>query len=112
MSVDLPSKDERTAEQADAIEQAAMLIINARNEAAALLARAGMQPPDSGWWGSPCGVTLPPPPQDHRCGCRNYTGDGGPCRTRYADATGPDTGTGSGWPTARCGHLPSEHVET
>jgi hypothetical protein len=44
-----------------------------------MLARSGVEPvPEHGWWGNPCGASLPPPPQHHHCGCRNYTGDGGP----------------------------------
>jgi Family of unknown function (DUF6422) len=100
-----------TEEQSKALEKAALLIINARKEAAAMLTRAGAESsPDTGWFGSPCGASLPPPPQHHRCGCRNYTGDGGPCETTYIDHTGPDLGTGS--PRRTCGHLPSDHLET
>jgi hypothetical protein len=107
-----PGEYKLTKEQSEAVEKAALLVINARKEASAMLVRSGIEPvPDSGWWGSPCGATLPPPPQHHRCGCRDYTGDGGPCRTRYTDFTGPGF-PGSPAPTARCGHMPSEHVET
>ena len=97
--------------QAQTLEQAALLILNARNEAGALLERSGVErPPEGGWFGSPCGVTLPPPPQHHRCGCRNYKGDGGPCMTQYRDFTGPELGSGA--PLRTCGHLPSDHLET
>ncbi len=100
-----------TNEQLKALDEAALLIINARKEAAAMLTRSGIEaPPDSGPWGSPCGETLPPPPAHHRCGCRNYTGDGGPCETTFIDHTGPDLGTGS--PRRTCGHMPSDHLET
>ena len=40
-----------------------------------------------------------------RCGCEQYTGDGGECRTRFADHTAADFGTGPAlveWATARC----------
>jgi hypothetical protein len=100
-----------TEEQSQTLEQAALLIINARKEAAAMLTRSGMRElPERGWWGTPCGMTLPPPPAGHRCGCRDYTGDGGPCLSTYIDHTGPDLGTGG--PRRTCGHLPSQHVET
>jgi hypothetical protein len=91
-------------EQAEELERAALVIINARREADAILARMKVEPPpDGGWFGSPCGASLPPPPQHHRCGCRNYTGPGGRCRTQYRDASGS---------LKTCGHLPSEHLET
>ncbi|WP_371833312.1 DUF6422 family protein [Ferirhizobium litorale] len=103
--------EELSKEQSEAVEKAAYHIIKARQEADGMLVRAGMEPvPEGGWFGCPCGVTLPPPPQNHRCGCRNYTGDGGPCRTRYVDFTGPDLGSGP--PTATCRHMPSQHLET
>ena len=107
----LPSSDNLSKEQSDTLEKAAYSIINARNEATAMLTRSGFEPvPEHGWWGNPCGALLPPPPQNHRCGCRNYTGTGGPCRSRFTDHTGPDFGTGS--PTATCRHRPSQHLET
>jgi len=69
--------EDLTERQAQSIEQAALLILKARKEAAAMLERSGIEPsPEGGWFGSPCGATLPPPPQHHRCGCRNYTGAG------------------------------------
>jgi hypothetical protein len=89
-----------TGEQAKALERAAFLVISARNEAAAMLARAGVElPPESGWFGSPCGVM--------GCPCRNYTGDGCPCLT----GTTLDTGAPP-HPIRNCGHLPSQHRET
>ena len=109
---DLPPADKLNAEQADALERAAYNIINARNEGTALLMRSGVEPvPEQGWWGNPCGALLPAPPQNHRCGCRNYTGDGGPCRTRFTDFTGPGF-PDSPAPTATCRHRPSQHLET
>src|SRR4029453_4883143 len=106
----LPPSDTLTREQSDALERAAYKIITARNEANAL-ARSGGEPvPDFGWWGNPCGAALPPPPAHHHCGCRNYTGDGGPCRSQFRDDTGPDFGTGS--PIRTCGHKASQHVPT
>jgi hypothetical protein len=107
----LPSPEDLTGEQLEALERAAFLVINARNEAGAMLARAGVEsPPDSGWFGSPCGAMIDPPPPHHHCSCMNYTGDGGPCVTRYTDLTGPDLGSGP--PTRTCGHRPSQHLPT
>ena len=108
----LPSSEEPlTREQSEAYEEAAYEIIKARNEATARLARLGLEPvPEFGWFGNPCGASLPPPPHPHPCGCRNYTGNGGPCSSRYIDLTGPDFGTGP--PTRTCGHRPSQHVPT
>jgi hypothetical protein len=106
----LPARDARSPEQDAAIQQAAILIINARRAAAELLSAAGIKAPRRGPWGSPCGVTLPPPPSNHPCGCNDYRGDGGPCRTRYRDATGPNLG--EGWPWTTCRHLPEDHIET
>lgn len=108
---DLPNPEELTDEMAEAVERAAFLIINGRKEAATTLMRSPIEPvPDSGWFGSPCGVRLPPPPENHFCGCGDYQGDGGPCLTRYRDFTGPDFGVGA--PIRTCGHRPSEHLPT
>jgi hypothetical protein len=107
----VPYRDDLTAEQSKVLEQAALQVINARTDAAAMLTRAGVEPPpEDGWFGNPCGATLPPPPRNHRCGCRDYHGDGGPCSTQYVDFTGPDFGSGS--PKRTCHHLPSDHLET
>jgi hypothetical protein len=106
-----PDPEDLTDEQSETLEKAAFLVINGRNEAAAMLMRSGVEPvPDQGWFGSPCGAMLPPPPEHHFCGCGNYQGDGGPCLTRYRDFTGPDIGAGS--PIRTCGHRPSEHFVT
>jgi hypothetical protein len=110
---DSPYRENLTDDQLETLEKAAFLVINARNEAAAILRRSGVEPeqvPDFGWFGSPCGVILPPPPQNHPCGCSNYTGDGGLCLTSYVDFTGPDFGTGP--PRRTCEHLPSQHLPT
>ena|SRR5215471_218541 len=98
-------------EQSEALQKAALLILKARKEAEEVLIRSGMQPPsEGGWFGNPCGATLPPPPPHHHCGCRNYKGDGGPCLPEYEDHLGPNFGTG--YPKRTCGHLPVEHIET
>ena len=94
-----PCPEDLTGEQSEALERAALLVISARNDAAAMLARAGVElPPESGWFGSPCGV--------RGCPCRNYTGDGCPCLTR----TTLDPGASP--PLYACGHRPSQHLET
>ncbi len=88
-----------TGEKSDALESAAVLVIRARKEAAAMLDRAGVaRPPEGGWFGSPCGVM--------DCPCTNYTGDGSPCLTRVSHDIGSTP------PTRVCGHQPSQHVET
>ena len=85
-----PYPADLTEEQSATLEQAAFLVINARTEAAAMLTR--------------------PAPSNHRCGCTNYEGDGGPCQTTFLDFLGPDLGTGP--PTVTCSHRPSEHLAT
>ncbi len=106
-----PYPENLTDEQSETLEKAAFLIIKARNDAAAMLMRSEVEPvPEHGWFGNPCGALLPPPPQNHFCGCRNYKGDGGPCLTTFTDFTGPDFGTGS--PVRTCEHPPSQHLAT
>ena len=106
-----PYPENLTREQSETLESAALLIINARKEAAAMLLRSGVEPPpDQGWFGSPCGASLPPPPQHHHCGCPDYKGDGGPCLSTFLDFTGPDFGTGA--PRETCRHRPSQHIAT
>ena len=62
------------------LNAAAMHIIDARKEAATMLRRAGVELPDTGGFTSACtGITAP----GVRCGCDEYTGDGGECRTRF-----------------------------
>lgn len=99
-----------TVEQSEALEKAAFLIVNARAEAASMLERSGFDDVPHGPFGSPCGVTLPAPPANHRCGCRNYKGSGGACTSSFIDFTGPDFGDGP--PRRTCGHGPSRHLET
>lgn len=104
-----PHQDVLTGEQADAWEKAAYLVISARNEAAEVLARSGVEPvPEQGWFGNPCAAKLPFPPYPP-CGCSDYRGDGGPCTTRIRV---PETGPGSLHPLVPCGHRPSQHLET
>lgn len=103
-----PRSEDLNEEQLAALDKAAYLIITARKEAAAMLARSGMDPPEQGWFGSPCHATLDFPPHPP-CGCRDYTGDGGPCRTRILAA---DTGPDPLHPMVPCGHLPWQHLPT
>jgi Family of unknown function (DUF6422) len=96
-----PYPENLTAEQSEALEKAALLIITARNEAAAMLARAGVELP-GGPSGSPCMAMAD---VGRPCGCNNYKGDGGTCLTL--------TTTDPGFPPSRsCGHLASQHVWT
>jgi hypothetical protein len=109
---EFPYPEGLTDEQSEMLERAAYLIIKARNEAAAMMMRSRVEPPpdEGGWWGNPCGATFPPPPQHNHCGCRNYTGDGGPCLSQFIDFTGPDFGDGP--PKVTCRHRPSQHLKT
>ena len=59
-----------TCEQSEALEKAAFLIISAQEEAAAILARAGV--PDDGF-GSPCHAHIE---GFGDCPCTKYKGDG------------------------------------
>ena len=94
------SPEDLTGEQADALDKAAYLVISARNEAAEMMARAGVElPPETGWFGSPCGVP--------GCGCRDYTGDGCPCLTRVTSDPGATP-----HPFRSCGHRPHQHLRT
>jgi uncharacterized protein DUF6422 len=104
-----PRREDLTDEQAETLEKAAYLVLSANNEASAMLRASGVElPPDSGLFVGPCGRRLPPPPQNHFCGCPNYSGDGGLCLTRFEDHTGPDFGSGS--PLVTCQHPASEHL--
>ncbi|MCG6494134.1 DUF6422 family protein [Kitasatospora sp. A2-31] len=106
---DIPHQNVLNAEQAQAWEEAAYLIITARKEAAAILARSKVEPvPEEGWFGNPCTAKLPFPPYPP-CGCHDYRGDGGPCTTPIRV---PDTGEGSLHPLVPCSHARSQHIET
>ena len=59
-------------------EKAAFLIISARKEAAAVLARAGVPFPDDEF-GNPCHAHIE---AFGTCPCTNYMGDGGTCLNR------------------------------
>lgn len=97
------SLEKLTAEQSEVLEKAAFVIISARKEAAAMLARARIELPEDGFgFGSPCNAHI----EAHgNCPCSDYTGDGGPCLTRTTlDTAFP--------PSRSCGHPPSKHLST
>lgn len=100
----LPSREHLTAEQAEALEQGALLVIRAQREAKSMLARAGLHIPDDGFgFGSPCNAHI----EGHgNCPCTIYKGDGEPCRTRIT------VDAGSSPPHRSCGHPPSAHTST
>ena len=86
------------------LNAAAMHIIDARKEAATMLRRAGVELPDTGGFTSACTrITAP----GVRCGCDEYTGDGGECRTRFADHSEGDFGTETA--LVECNHPALEH---
>lgn len=85
-----------TVEQEETLEQAAFSVISARTDAAETLRRAGVEvPPDSEWFGNPCGVG--------GCPCSDYSGRGGACVTRTTTSTGTHR---------TCGHKASQHLPT
>ena len=95
----LPFPENLTGEQSEALERAALVVITARNEANAILARSGVEsPPEMGWFNNRCAVI--------GCPCNDYSGDGCPCLTR----TTLDPGASP--PYRSCGHKPSQHVRT
>jgi Family of unknown function (DUF6422) len=73
--------EELTDEQAETLDNAALLVINARQQAAAMLTDAGMVRlvGDDPWFNSPCTGNFDGSP----CPCSDYRGPG-PCRTRIA----------------------------
>ena len=91
--------------RAETLHRAALLVIKARKEAVKMLRRAGVELPDTGRFTSPCTrITAP----GVRCGCDEYSGDGGVCRTRFEDHTVGDFGTGP--VLMECNHPALEHV--
>jgi hypothetical protein len=97
-----PSPADLTREQSEALEKAAFLVISARKEAAAVLARAGV--PDDGFgFGTPCHAHIE---GFGGCPCSDYKGDGGPCLTRVT------VDAGASPPFRSCGHPPSKHFPT
>lgn len=83
-----------TDEQSEVLEKAALLVINARREARAMLANSRVPPDDPWGFGNKCKI----------CGCTDYTGDGPRCETRV---TSPGSSI-----TRPCGHKPSQHLMT
>ena len=88
-----------TEEQQQALDRAAMKIINAHREAAQIIEGSGVpyELP-----GSHCtGETI-----DHGgCPCRYYEGNGGPCEFKYTIVSGDVPFE------VLCGHPPSKHLE-
>ncbi|WP_222844260.1 DUF6422 family protein [Aldersonia kunmingensis] len=99
------SREELTAEQQAALEEAAFLVVSARREAAELIARSGVPRPDDGsGFGTPCNAHIE---GFGRCPCNRYKGDGEPCRTKVTlDPIATPV------PVSSCGHPPSKHVST
>jgi len=93
-----------TREQSEVLEKAASLILSAREEAAAMLARAGI--PDDGFgFGTPCHAHID---GFGDCPCTRYKGvDGSPCMTGIT----LDPGT-TPIPHRSCGHPPTKHFST
>ncbi|MBZ3906573.1 MULTISPECIES: DUF6422 family protein [Streptomyces] len=71
--VHIPDFDERlkalSDEQSEALEQAALVVVGARHEAAAMLTRVGAARFADDWFGSRC----------RTCGCSEYVGDAAKC---------------------------------
>lgn len=100
-----PSPEDLTSEQAEALEHAAYLLVNARAEAATLLARAGISVPEDGFgFGSPCNAHIE---AFGNCPCSNYKGSGGPCQNRIT--LDP---IATPHPFRTCGHPASKHLST
>ncbi|MFC3146275.1 DUF6422 family protein [Piscinibacterium candidicorallinum] len=96
-------------EQEAAFEEAAYVVIKARQQAAERLERAGIHIDlDPSPFAAHCSARLPAPPPNRFCGCPAYRGDGGPCINRFTDFDAPDFGEG---PSQRpCRHPPSAHI--
>ena len=91
-----------TAEQSQAMDKAALLIIKARREAAAVLERAGLRSADDPFgFGSPCHAHIV---GFGECPCHDYRGDGGPCLNRIT--LDPPASA----PHSSCGHRPMDHL--
>jgi hypothetical protein len=102
------SSDSLSAEQSAKFEEAAYLVIKARQQAAAMLEEAGVKLDlDPSPFASKCGARLAPPPPHRFCGCDGYKGDGGPCINLFRDPNAP--GFDEGVPLRQCGHRPSDH---
>lgn len=99
-----PSPEGLTAEQSEALENAAYLLLSAQKEATSILTQAGIPLPDDGFgFGNPCHAHI----EGHgNCPCHDYTGDGCPCLTRIT------LDPGASAPYRSCGHPPSKHLPT
>ncbi|MFJ3905412.1 DUF6422 family protein [Streptomyces sp. NPDC090025] len=91
-----------------ALKEAARLIHRARTEAAAVLARSGLDETLAapGALEICTGVQSPGPPVQP-CGCPGFRGDSDFCYSQYRDFTGPDIGAGA--IIRVCGHPRDAH---
>ncbi|MFJ8013784.1 DUF6422 family protein [Streptomyces sp. NPDC096339] len=98
-------RNDRTDAQSRMLAEAATVLIEAQDKAAAMIHESGLEL-SSGERNSlfRCAGQLPPPPTPHWCRCGRYKGSGGddPCRTRF-----PDPLYGDLW--AKCGHSKADH---
>ena len=95
----LPSPENLTREQSEAVEKAAFLIISAQRESAAMLKRAGI--PEH-FFKSKCTAHIEAFGQ---CPCGDYKGDGGPCENHVTiDHEAVPI------PRDRCNHRASQHL--
>lgn len=96
-----PDYDAKLSDEQRAIlDRAAYMVILKKREAKAMVEQAGIEePPEPGWFGSPCGVP--------GCGCRNYKGDGCPCLNRTTSDPGATP-----IPHSVCGHRSSQHLRS
>jgi hypothetical protein len=95
--------EDLTTEQAKTLDGAALLVINARQQAATMLDDAGIVHVDEAgdsMFGSPCTGTFDSSP----CPCSDYSGPG-PCQTRIAPPGVPLQDS-----TARCSHRAILHL--
>lgn len=105
------TKNELDANQQEALERAAYLLIRAHEDAEAILRANGIEVPDNPR-ASPCQGSFDPhdaftsPPHGAAdCACPRYKGNGGPCINTFISFDSP----GEGAPRRKCGHPPSAH---
>ncbi|MFJ3584411.1 DUF6422 family protein [Streptomyces sp. NPDC090127] len=95
-------------EQVRALREAAQLIKQARDKAAELLARSGIDPRVVAVGSLDfCTVVESKGPPARTCGCPGFRGDPDFCFSQYQDFTGPDIGAGA--IIRICGHPRSAH---
>jgi len=106
--------DDLDAKQKAVLDRAAFVLIQARDEADAILREVGIELPDNPF-ASPCQGTFDqddlftsPPHGDSDCACARYKGDGiRPCINTFVNPYGANFGAGV--PRRKCGHLPGAH---